>query len=36
VTLRAPDRTLSGDEAAAVRERIVAFVHEAEGAELRA
>jgi phenylalanyl-tRNA synthetase beta chain len=35
LTLRAPDRTLSGDEAAAVRERIVAAAR-AGGADLRA
>jgi phenylalanyl-tRNA synthetase beta chain len=34
LTLRAPDRTLSGEEAAAVRERIVAAAG-ARGAELR-
>ena len=36
LTLRAPDRTLSGEEAGAVRDRVVAFVGSAHGAELRA
>jgi phenylalanyl-tRNA synthetase beta chain len=35
LTLRAPDRTLSGEEAAEVRQRVVAFVEEAQHAELR-
>jgi phenylalanyl-tRNA synthetase beta chain len=35
LTLRAPDRTLSGEEAAEVRQRVVAFVEEAQQAELR-
>jgi phenylalanyl-tRNA synthetase beta chain len=35
LTLRAPDRTLSGEEAAEVRQRVVAFVEEAQRAELR-
>ncbi|ADB75642.1 phenylalanine--tRNA ligase subunit beta [Geodermatophilus obscurus] len=35
LTLRAPDRTLSGEEAAEVRRRVVAFVEEAQQAELR-
>jgi phenylalanyl-tRNA synthetase beta chain len=35
VTLRAPDRTLSGEEAAAVRDRIVTHVRNEQGAELR-
>ncbi|MCA0143354.1 phenylalanine--tRNA ligase subunit beta [Blastococcus sp. LR1] len=34
VTLRAPDRTLSGEEAAEVRERVIAAARE-QGAELR-
>ncbi|MGY1683192.1 phenylalanine--tRNA ligase subunit beta [Geodermatophilus sp. SYSU D01176] len=36
LTLRAPDRTLSGEEAAEVRQRVVAFVEQARQAELRA
>ncbi|SDM33244.1 phenylalanyl-tRNA synthetase beta subunit [Geodermatophilus siccatus] len=36
LTLRAPDRTLSGEEAAEVRQRVVASVEEALHAELRA
>ncbi|SES96505.1 phenylalanine--tRNA ligase subunit beta [Geodermatophilus poikilotrophus] len=35
LTLRAPDRTLSGEEAAEVRQRVVAFVEQALQAELR-
>ncbi|MGY1745948.1 phenylalanine--tRNA ligase subunit beta [Blastococcus sp. SYSU D00695] len=35
LTLRAPDRTLSGEEAAEVRERVIRFVEQAHGAELR-
>jgi phenylalanyl-tRNA synthetase beta chain len=35
LTLRAPDRTLSGEEAAEVRGRIVGAVRVEEGAELR-
>jgi phenylalanyl-tRNA synthetase beta chain len=35
LTLRAPDRTLSTAEAADLRQRVVAFVQEAQGAELR-
>ncbi|MGY1762845.1 phenylalanine--tRNA ligase subunit beta [Geodermatophilus sp. SYSU D00779] len=35
LTLRAPDRTLSGEEAAEVRQRVVASVEEALQAELR-
>jgi phenylalanyl-tRNA synthetase beta chain len=35
LTLRAPDRTLSGEEAAEVRGRVVGLVQVNEGAELR-
>ncbi|SHN84372.1 phenylalanyl-tRNA synthetase beta subunit [Geodermatophilus obscurus] len=35
LTMRAPDRTLSGEEAAEVRQRVVAFVEQALQAELR-
>jgi phenylalanyl-tRNA synthetase beta chain len=35
LTLRAPDRTLTGEEAAAVRQRAVALVGERTGAVLR-
>ncbi|TQN43180.1 phenylalanyl-tRNA synthetase beta subunit [Blastococcus colisei] len=35
LTLRAPDRTLSGEEAAEVRNRVVRFAEQAHGAELR-
>jgi phenylalanyl-tRNA synthetase beta chain len=35
LTLRAPDRTLTGDEAAAVRESAVAAASRRTGAELR-
>ena len=35
LTLRAPDRTLSGEEAAQVRNRVVGFVEQSQGAELR-
>ena len=35
LTLRAPDRTLSGEEAAEVRQRVVAHVEGALQAELR-
>jgi phenylalanyl-tRNA synthetase beta chain len=36
LTLRAPDRTLTGEEAAAVREAAVATAARRTGAELRA
>jgi phenylalanyl-tRNA synthetase beta chain len=36
LTLRAPDRTLSGEEAAELRQRVVAHVEETQRAELRA
>jgi len=36
LTLRAPDRTLSGEEAAELRQRVVAHVRQSMGAELRA
>ena len=35
LTLRAPDRTLSGEEAGAVRDRVIAFAERAHRAELR-
>jgi phenylalanyl-tRNA synthetase beta chain len=35
LTLRAPDRTLSGEEAGEVRDRVIAFVERAHQAELR-
>src|SRR4051794_30196 len=35
LTLRAPDRTLSGEEAGAVRDRVIAFVERTHRAELR-
>ncbi|SDO53194.1 phenylalanine--tRNA ligase subunit beta [Geodermatophilus sp. DSM 45219] len=35
LTLRAPDRTLSGEEAAELRQRVVAHVEQAQQAELR-
>jgi phenylalanyl-tRNA synthetase beta chain len=35
LTLRAPDRTLSTEEAAGVRQRVVEFVEQARQAELR-
>ncbi|HLM04410.1 MAG TPA: phenylalanine--tRNA ligase subunit beta [Blastococcus sp.] len=35
LTLRAPDRTLSGEEAGEVRDRVIAFVELAQQAELR-